>query len=83
MQIKTKYFGNCNYKKTIFLGKDGKWHVRECTCTRRSVCNLCPDSEDCALEPEGAGPLVAFGIMVILLFILMYSLMYLETIVPY
>ena len=82
MITKTIFFGD--YKKVLFRGKDGLWYVREYTCTsRRRGCVDCGDYTNCGQKPEGIGPLVAFAMMVILLFVLMYSLMYLETIVPY
>ena len=72
MLTKTRHYRN--YKKTIFLAKDGKRYVRECTCSSRSTCNLCEDSEDCSLKPEGAGPVVALVMMLTLLFILIMHL---------
>lgn len=80
MQTKVEKFGN--YKRTLFRGKDGRWYVRECSCTSRKVCAGCGDYTDCGVMPGGAGVTLAFVFIAVLFFILVYSLLFFERIIP-
>lgn len=81
MQTKTIY--KKNYKKTLFRGNDGLWHIKECTCWNRRYCIDYWDYEECEQKPSDMGPFVAFAISLALLLTLIYSFLYLESLFPY